>query len=138
MELRPILLDTNAYTALTRNVTDAVEMIKYVPSVHFNSVILGELLAGFATGSKESDNKAKLNYFLEIDKVKCLPIDPVTSEFYALVYRDLRQKGRPIPTNDMWIAATALQYNLALFSYDRHFQVVEGLVVGSCIADFSA
>lgn len=138
MELRPILLDTNAYTALTRNVADAVAIIKYAPSVYFNSVIVGELLAGFAAGSKESDNKAKLNCFLEIDKVECLSVDAATSEFYASIYRELRRKGRPIPTNDLWIAATALQYDLALFSYDRHFQMVEGLIVGSCPEDLQA
>jgi len=65
----------------------------------------------------------------------CPPIEPyqVTKN---RVYYGLRKKGNPIPTNDMWIAATALQYNLALFSYDKHFQAIDGLKTGSGIADF--
>ncbi len=53
-----------------------------------------------------------------------------------MVYRGLRTKGNPIPTNDIWIAATALQHNLGLFSYDKHFQAVDGLVTGTCLSDF--
>ena len=52
------------------------------------------------------------------------------------VYASLRRRGKPIPTNDMWIAATALQHGLAVFTYDPHFQSVEGITVGSRIADF--
>jgi predicted nucleic acid-binding protein len=136
VDLKPILLDTNAYTAFKRNVFDAVEIIRYAPLIAFNSVILGELLGGFSVGSKESINRSELNQFLGIEKVNCLAIDSDTAEYYAMVYQCLRKKGSPIPTNDMWIAATALQYNLALFSYDRHFQAVDGLCVGSILADF--
>lgn len=136
MELKPILLDTNAYTALTRKVPDAIEIIESTPLVGLNTVILGELLGGFAVGSKEEQNRTRLHHFLEIEKVNCFAIDTETAEFYATVYRGLRKKGHPIPTNDMWIAATALQYDLALFSYDQHFRAVDGLVMGSCVEDF--
>lgn len=57
--------------------------------------------------------------------------------YYAKVYSGLRKKGNPIPTKDIWIAATALQYNLALFSYEKHFRAVDGLITGNSSADFA-
>ncbi|MDY7005628.1 MAG: type II toxin-antitoxin system VapC family toxin [Cyanobacteriota bacterium] len=135
MEIKPILLDTNAYTAFKRNVSDAVEVINNTPLIGLNSVILGELLGGFAVGTKEAINRGELKQFLSIEKVKVFVIDNDTAEYYVMVYRDLRTKGNPIPTNDMWIASTALQHNLSLFSYDKHFQAVNGLVIGTCLSD---
>ncbi|WP_232318916.1 type II toxin-antitoxin system VapC family toxin [Picosynechococcus sp. PCC 8807] len=129
-------MDTNAYTAFKRNHADAVEIIRHTPFIALNSVILGELLGGFAVGSRERFNQSELNEFLSIEKVSCLGVDTETARYYARVYRCLRSKGNPIPTNDMWIAATALQYDLTLFSYDKHFQAIDGLFVGSCLADF--
>lgn len=136
MEIRPILLDTNAYTAFKRNVSEAVELIKGSPLIGLNTIILGELLGGFAGGTKEIVNRRELTQFLEINKVQIFMIDSETAEYYAIVYRQLRTKGNPIPTNDMWIASTALQYNLGLFSYDKHFQSVDGLTTGTCLGDF--
>ena len=75
----------------------------------FNSTVLGELLAGFAVGSREVKNRAELQQFLASNRVHVLHIDDDTASYYATVYRLLRQKGQPIPTNDMWIAASALQ-----------------------------
>lgn len=137
MDVRPILLDTNAYTAFKRNVTEAVEIIHNTSFIGLNSIILGELYSGFAMGSKEEINRRELEQFLEISKMNCLAINSDTADHYARVYCGLRKKGNPIPTNDMWIAATALQYNLALFSYDKHFQAVDGLITGMAIADFT-
>lgn len=97
MELKPILLDTNAYTALTQNLSDAVEIIQYTPWVGLNAVILGELLAGFAVGSKAEQNRSRLNYFLEMEKVNCLVIDTDTAEVYARVYQGLRKKVIQFP-----------------------------------------
>jgi predicted nucleic acid-binding protein len=59
-----------------------------------------------------------------------------TAEHYAAVYRDLRRRGRSIPTNDMWIAASALQHGLAIFSPDGHFHEVSGLTIGTRLVDF--
>lgn len=137
MELRPILLDTNAYTAFKRNISEAVEIIRNTPLIGLNSIILGELYSGFALDSREEYNRRELKQFLEISKINRLAIDSDTAEYYAKVYSDLRKKGNPIPTNDMWIAATALQYNLALFSYDKHFRAVDGLITGNSSADFA-
>jgi predicted nucleic acid-binding protein len=133
----PILLDTNAYTAFKRNIFEAVEIVKNTSFIGLNSIILGELYGGFALVSKEERNRSELSQFLEISKINCFAIDSDTAEYYARVYSGLRKKGNPIPTNYMWIAATALQYNLALFSYDKHFRAVDGLITGNSIANFA-
>jgi predicted nucleic acid-binding protein len=134
--VRNILLDTNAYSAFKRNVPDAVEIIRHTPLIGMSSIVLGELLSGFALGSHEAINRDELKRFLTSKRVKLLPIDDGTSEQYAGIYQNLKQKGHPIPTNDMWIAASALQHRLAVFTYDKHFQAVEGLVIGNQLSDF--
>jgi predicted nucleic acid-binding protein len=59
-----------------------------------------------------------------------------TAEFYSRVYLTLRRKGKPLPTNDLWIAASALQHGAAVFTYDQHYDAIDGLIVGSRLADF--
>jgi tRNA(fMet)-specific endonuclease VapC len=126
-----ILLDTNAYVAFKQGQPDAVEIVQRATHLALSSIVLGELLAGFAVGSREAKNRTELQQFLASDRVHILLVDDVTAAYYATVYRSLRSKGRPIPTNDMWIAASVLQHGYALFSYDGHFQHVDGLLVGA-------
>ncbi|GBL11692.1 hypothetical protein MSj_03200 [Microcystis aeruginosa Sj] len=73
MELRPILLNTNAYTAFKRNISEAVEVIRNTPLI--GSIILGELYSGFALGSREEYNRRELKQFLDIYKINRLAID---------------------------------------------------------------
>jgi predicted nucleic acid-binding protein len=135
MAVTAILLDTNAYAAFKQGQADAVEIVQRATNLALSSTVLGELLAGFALGSREAKNRAELQQFLASERVHILTVDDGTAVYYATVYRNLRQKGRPIPTNDMWIAASALQHGYALFSYDGHFQEVDGLLVGATPAD---
>ena len=67
--------------------------------------------------------------FLNSPRVEILLHDLETADFYALVVKTLKSKGRPIPTNDIWIAANAMRHGLALYSSDRHFEEVEGLLL---------
>lgn len=129
--MNAILLDTNAYVAFKQGQPDAVEIVQRATRLGISSTVLGELLAGFAVGAREAKNRAELQQFLASDRVHILIVDDGTAAHYATVYRNLRNKGRPIPTNDMWIAASALQHGYALFSYDGHFQTVDGLLVGA-------
>lgn len=135
MAVNNILLDTNGYTAFKQGRPEAVEIVQSAPHLALSSTILGELLAGFAVGTHEARNRAELQLFLASERVHLLIVDDGTAVYYATVYRLLRRKGRPIPTNDMWIAASALQHGYALFSYDGHFQYVDGLLVGATAAD---
>ncbi|NET70978.1 MAG: type II toxin-antitoxin system VapC family toxin [Sphaerospermopsis sp. SIO1G2] len=136
MAIKSILLDTNAYTAFKRNHKEAVAIIKNVDIIVINSIILGELLGGFALGNKIEKNRYELEQFLESTRVQILPVDTETSEYYAMIYSQLRKKGKPIPTNDIWIAATTMQHNLILFTYDSDFKNIDNLKLGSCLADF--
>lgn len=133
--MNAILLDTNAYVAFKQGQVDAVEIVRRAMNLAFSSTVLGELLAGFAVGSRDAKNRAELQQFLASDRVHILTVDEGTAAYYATIYRNLRQKGRPIPTNDMWIAASALQHGYALFSYDGHFESIDGLLVGATPAD---
>jgi tRNA(fMet)-specific endonuclease VapC len=135
MAMTAIMLDTNAYVAFKQGQPEAVEIVQRAARLALGSTVLGELLAGFAVGSREAKNRAELQQFLASDRVHTLTIDEETAAYYATIYRNLRQKGRPIPTNDMWIAASALQHGYALFSYDEHFQAVDGLLVGATPTD---
>src|SRR5262245_47255434 len=135
MAVNDILLDTNAYAAFKQGLPDAVDIVQRATRLALSSTVLGELLAGLAVGSREAKNRAELQQFLGSDRVYIFPVDDGTAAYYATVYRVLRSKGHPIPTNDMWIAASALQHGYALFSYDRHFQHVDGLLVGATPVD---
>jgi predicted nucleic acid-binding protein len=134
--MRDILLDTNAYAAFKRGMPKAVEVLAHAPRIGLNSIVLGELLSGFAIGTREAENRRELQQFLASERVHQLVIDTATAARYAVVYRELRRRGRPIPTNDMRIVANALQHGFAVFSNDGHFHAVPGLHVGTRLDDF--
>lgn len=136
MALRNILLDTNAYTAFNQGRPEAVEILRHAPLIGLNSIVIGELLGGFASGTKGVWNRQQLETFYGSDRVQRFPVDEGTAEHYARIYSDLRRLGRPIPTNDMWIAASALRHDLGLFTYDGHFKAISGLSVGKSLEDF--
>ena len=131
MALRGILLDTNAYTAFMLGRPEAREIIRRAESISLSVTVLGELQAGFAAGNREPVNPEEIARFMESPRVQLLTMGEVTAAYYARVYAALRRKGKPIPTNDLWIAASALEYGLRLFSYDGHFSEVDGLIAGS-------
>ncbi|MBF0230966.1 MAG: type II toxin-antitoxin system VapC family toxin [Desulfamplus sp.] len=135
MEVADILIDTNAYASFKKGKPESIEIIRYSSFIGFNAVVLGELLAGFAVGNQESRNRLELEKFLKSPRVRFLTIDNETAKHYAAIYKELRQKGRPVPTNDLWIAATAMQYNLTVFTYDEHFKIIEGIRVAKSLTD---
>ena len=136
MAVRNILLDTNAYTAFKRGQSEAIHIINHAPIIGMSAIVLGELWGGFAAGTREEQNKTALSTFLNANGVTVIQIDEATAERYANVYQKLKSQGKPIPTNDMWIAATALQHDLALFTYDKHFQTIPELLVGNKLEAF--
>ncbi len=136
MEIKNILIDTNGYAAFRRGEEDAVEIVRHVPLIGVSIIVLGELLSGFAVGTLEENNIRELNFFFNSERVRLFFADDVTAKFYSKIYLNLKRKGRPVPTNDMWIAATALQHNLAIFSYDNHFNYIDGISSGRRLSDF--
>jgi tRNA(fMet)-specific endonuclease VapC len=134
--VRPILLDTNAYTDFMLGETAVVEVVAHAERICLSSTVLGELLGGFAAGTREAKNRAELARFLDSPRVEVMPVTAQTADSYALVYSGLRRKGRPIPTNDLWIAASALEHGAALLTRDAHFALIDGLRVGRRLEDF--
>jgi tRNA(fMet)-specific endonuclease VapC len=134
--MRPILLDTNAYTAFMLGAAEVVDVLAHADKLYVNSIVLGELLGGFAAGTREPKNRAELARFLDSPRVTSLAITTQTADSYALIYAGLRRKGQPIPTNDLWIAASALEHGAALLTRDAHFAHIDGLRCGTRLQDF--
>lgn len=134
--MRPILIDTNAYTAFMLGDAAVVEVVAHAERIFLNSVVLGELLGGFAAGTREAKNRGELARFLESPRVEVMAVTAQTADSYALVYSGLRRKGQPIPTNDLWIAASALEHGAALLTRDAHFGQIDGLRCGQQLEDF--
>lgn len=123
-----LLLDTNVYTAFMLGRPDVVETLSLAAQIVICPIVAGELLAGFRAGTREKANRKQWELFLDNPRVAEVGIDASTADFYAEVYRALRAKGTPIPTNDLWIAACALQNGLPLATLDAHFRAIDGLV----------
>jgi tRNA(fMet)-specific endonuclease VapC len=128
VEDRRVMLDTSAFSAFFAGEPEVVEALGRAEEIALNPVVLGELLAGFAAGSREKKNRERLREFLSSPRVRVLPLDEESSERYATIYHHLRERGTPIPTNDLWIAASAMQHGLALFTRDRHFSRVPQII----------
>lgn len=134
--MTPILVDTNAYAAFKRGVAEALDIFQSAQWIVFNTTVLGELYGGFALGTREAQNRQELQGLLALSQVRIVTIDHGTAERYAEVYAALRRAGTPIPTNDLWIAASALQHGCDLYTYDSHFQAIPQLRCGRSAADF--
>ncbi|PIQ93684.1 MAG: VapC toxin family PIN domain ribonuclease [Nitrospirae bacterium CG_4_10_14_0_8_um_filter_41_23] len=127
--MKRILIDTNSYAAFKRDNPIAVNTLKMVEYIGVNIIVLGEILSGFKGGSKEAKNREELEQFLDSPRVHVVQMDEETAEFYAKIYWDLKKKGKPIPTNDIWVAASAMRHGLALFTFDGHFNDINGLLL---------
>lgn len=124
-----VALDTNAYSDFLRGVSGRVDIVRRASQIYLPLIVVGELRAGFAAGSREAENLAGLRQFLASPRVAVLAPDDVTTEYYARVYLQLRKQGATIPTNDLWIAALALQHGVQLCTSDSHFRHVAGLTL---------
>ena len=131
--MRDVLLDTNVLADFFAGDPETVEAFQRSRTLSINTIVLGELLGGFALGSRVEANRRLLSRFLSSSRVRVLPLGAETAEHYADVYARLRRKGRPIPSNDMWIAASAREYGLVLFTRDVHFRDVDGLLVAASL-----
>jgi len=127
--MRPIALDTNAYAGFKRGDTTCIEVVQRADQLLLSSTVAAELLAGFACGSQEARNREELSRFLASPRVALCDNSLTTADHYALIYRDLRRSGKPIPTNDIWIAASCQERGALLFTFDQHFEQIAGLRV---------
>ena len=128
MELGAILLDTSAYSAFKRGHGEALDLIRSASHIILPAVVVGELLAAFEFGSRRDRNRAELDGFLSASRVAVAPITRSTAERYAVIYHYLRDKGTPLPTNDLWIAATAMEHGAVVVTMDRHFSLMPQVI----------
>ena len=122
-----LTLDTNAYAELRRGHPGVADLVRRARRVLFSPFVAGELMYGFRMGSRAQQNRRDLEAFLASPHVELLPVTLVTADRFALVAQSLKRKGKPIPSNDVWIAAHALESGADLVSFDRHFEHVDGL-----------
>ena len=122
-----ILLDTNAYSALKRGHEEVADRVRRAEEVMLSVVVVGELLLGFRLGTRFRKNVTELEAFLDNPYVSLLPVTLTSADRFARIMVTLRAKGRLIPTNDVWIAAHAMETGSELVSSDEHFEAIDGL-----------
>ena len=125
--MRRLLIDTNIYSYALRGDDGVVEVLRKAEQIGFSVISIGELLSGFKGGGREQENREELENFLDSPRVVVYSVNEDTSEFYAEILNNLREIGRPVPTNDIWIAAVTFQNGLKLFTKDIHFKAIAGL-----------
>ena len=122
-----VLLDSNAYSMLGRGHQQVAELVRRAEDVLLSAIVVGELMSGFRRGSYFQRNIDDLRSFLDNPYVSFVDVGQVTADRYSRIAASLRAKGRPIPTNDVWIAAHAMETGADLVSADRHFEHVDGI-----------
>jgi len=126
-----LLIDTNVYSGFMLGHPTAVTALRSTAQINLPLIVLGELLAGFAAGTREARNRDQLARFMASPRVRVLNPDEKTARAYAELFAELRRNGMPVPTNDLWIAALARQHRLPLLSFDAHFRNVPGIILAS-------
>jgi tRNA(fMet)-specific endonuclease VapC len=116
-----IAIDTNRYVDFAKGVAEAVERFRRADQILVPFIVLGELRAGFAGGTRGTENAAALVRFLDSRRVDAVFADEETTHHYEGLFQQLRRQGTPIPTNDLWIAALTVQHHAHLFARDAHF-----------------
>jgi tRNA(fMet)-specific endonuclease VapC len=126
MEVK-VLIDTSAFAGFRLGNADVVERIRASDLVLFSSIVFGELLVGFRRGSRFKENMTHLQRFLDHDAVRFVEVGEVTADRFSRIAIHLRRQGTPIPENDIWIAAQAMEHGAELLTFDRHFERIGGL-----------
>ena len=117
-----LCLDTSAYSNFRRGEPRVVDHMDRAEWIGVPSVVVGELCAGFLLGTRADENFRELGEFLDHPVVEILAMTEDVAHIYAEIVVDLRLRGRPLPTNDIWIAATAARTGASILTYDGHFR----------------
>ncbi len=124
-----VTLDTSGYSAFKRGHAGVVAHLRRADEILLPTIALGELLGGFAAGRQARRNREELDWFRASPRVRLVPIGEATAARYAVIYASLRSSGKPIPTNDLWIAASAMEHATELVTLDRDFSRVVQILV---------
>lgn len=117
-------LDTSAYSHFQRGSAQVVELLDRAEWIGVPVIAVGELRTGFRLGARRERNEAELRAFLANPVVNFLSVDDEVSRHYAEIVTDLRRAGTPLPTNDIWIAATAVRVGAVVLTLDAHFEQI--------------
>ncbi len=116
-----LVLDANRYTDAANRDLATASQLRRATAIVLPVIVLGEVRYGFTYGTRAARNEATRVRFLADPLVSVLPVDTATTHVYAQLMAQLRVQGTPIPVNDVWIAALAVQHGLTLYTRDRHF-----------------
>jgi tRNA(fMet)-specific endonuclease VapC len=122
-----IALDTNAYTAFLAGDVSVRNKLTYATDILLPVIVLGELYYGFYKGTRLRDNLSLLTRFMRDRRVVLGEIDENVARTYGEIQAKLRKIGKPIPSNDLWIAATCIELGYTLVAKDSHFDDVTDL-----------
>ena len=122
-----LALDTNAYRLVMQGDREAVQLARTAERLLMPVPVLAELRFGFLNGTRGRQNDAHLARFLDRPRVEVLRCDEDTALHYAELKMQLKRQGTPIPINDVWIAALALQHRATLFTRDSDFERIPQL-----------
>jgi tRNA(fMet)-specific endonuclease VapC len=125
-----VALDTNRIVDLFRGDAGLAEWLGTCDEVWIPLIVLAEIKAGFLGGSRQHRNEAQLHRLLGKATVGVLLPDRETAEHYARLFVQLKRAGTPVPDNDLWIAALALEHDLLLITRDELFQRIPQLLRG--------
>ncbi len=122
-----LAVDTNAVIAYREGISEVCALIEGLDTIILSATVLGELLYGAANSARPRENEQAVRKF--VAQCAFIPIDQSIAGCYAAVRLKLKKTGRPIPENDIWVAATCLELDIALLSWDTHFAHVPDLQV---------
>ena len=122
-----VLLDTNALSALWSGDERILDALGQAECVFMSIIVLGELFAGFRGGTRMKENRARLAGFLAKPTVRTLELSTETAEVYGQIKDALKISGTPIPINDIWLSAQAIETGSVLITFDNHFGNVSGI-----------
>ena len=126
--MKPLVLDTNVLIRFLERGGDYAATFSKFDLLLIPAAVDGEYRAGIDAATRPGQRRqAAFDALLESSAVEYVPVGREVSSEYAKVFRQLQERGTPIPQNDIWIAATALVRRAPLCTFDDHFKNVETL-----------
>jgi len=122
-----LVLDTSAYSRMRRGHPEVLSLLAAAETVLIPTIVLGELQAGFRLGSRTAENRVILGEFLDEPFTAVLEVTAAAAAVYGELFAQLREAGTPIPINDVWIAACAVEARAHLVTFDRDFERIRDL-----------
>ena len=124
-----LLVDTSAYSAFMRGHAAIQSSLQRADEIVVNAIVLGELAAGFIKGRRRRKNQEELSRFLSSPRVNVVDVTEETAVRYGVILNSLWKAGTPIPTNDIWIAASAMEHGLQILTTDADYEKVSQVMV---------